>query len=282
MLSYRLLLFERDGRRFTRAAGVSAARARRLVARTTCRRSAGGGSAATCNCASRWAYLDEGALQAARRERRDARAALMDALAARGCASRDVDLDAPADDALVRRRARLPRAHALAALVAADGGRPRRGASRRTSRAPCDEHPNWRRKLPVPVESWARDERAAAPGAAHRARRAARARAARGAAGPAASANIPRATYRLQLHGDFTFRDATALRALPRRARRQPRVLLALPARAAGQHARLRHRRPRRAQPRDRHARRTSTPSSPRCTRTAWGRSSTSCPTTWA
>ena len=50
---------------------------------------------------------------------------------------------------------------------------------------------------------------------------------------------IPRATYRLQLHRDFGFREATA--ALPYLAAlgHQPRLLLALPARDAGQHARL-------------------------------------------
>ena len=50
----------------------------------------------------------------------------------------------------------------------------------------------------------------------------------------------------------------------------------------ARQHARLRHHRPPAAQPRDRHATTTTTPGSPPCTNTAWARSSTSCPTTWA
>jgi (1->4)-alpha-D-glucan 1-alpha-D-glucosylmutase len=46
-------------------------------------------------------------------------------------------------------------------------------------------------------------------------------------------------------------------RALPEGAGHQPPVQLALPARAAGQHARLRHRRPRRAEPRGRRRART-------------------------
>jgi (1->4)-alpha-D-glucan 1-alpha-D-glucosylmutase len=65
-----------------------------------------------------------------------------------------------------------------------------------------DAHPNWQRRLPVPLEDWITDARfvelAARLNAERRDRRAARAR-------------IPRATYRLQLHGGFTFRDATAI-----------------------------------------------------------------------
>ena len=56
----------------------------------------------------------------------------------------------------------------------------------------------------------------------------------------------PRATYRLQLAAGFGFDDAAAVAAVPRRARHQPPLLLAVPAGGAGQHARLRRRRPRR------------------------------------
>ncbi|MGE5617081.1 MAG: malto-oligosyltrehalose synthase, partial [Bacillota bacterium] len=68
-----------------------------------------------------------------------------------------------------------------------------------------DEHPNWKRKLTVPVEAWGRDprfKRFAGRLGAMRGKRAPRSR-----SGP----EIPRATYRLQLHAGFTFRDATAL-----------------------------------------------------------------------
>ncbi len=70
-----------------------------------------------------------------------------------------------------------------------------------------EEHPNWRRKLPLGLERMAE-----APGLA---RLAAALREARPhperprAAG--AEARIPRATYRLQLHRGFTFEDAAAL-----------------------------------------------------------------------
>ncbi|HEX5513122.1 MAG TPA: malto-oligosyltrehalose synthase, partial [Gammaproteobacteria bacterium] len=71
-----------------------------------------------------------------------------------------------------------------------------------------EAHPNWRRKLVLPLEQWAghdgflrlaaalREQRPAGPGR-HRRR-------GHGAA-------IPRATYRLQLNSGFTFRDAAAL-----------------------------------------------------------------------
>src|SRR5690606_15630547 len=82
-----------------------------------------------------------------------------------------------------------------------------------------DEHPNWRRKLPVTLEALAEDpsgERLAKTLAAHRdasrpLQRAAAHPGRRGPAGP--EARIPRSTCRLQLHGEFGFADA--LRALP-------------------------------------------------------------------
>jgi hypothetical protein len=70
-------------------------------------------------------------------------------------------------------------------------------------------------------------------------------------------------------------------RALPAPAGHQPPVQLALPARAAGQHARLRHHRPRRAQPRGGRRARVRAPV-PALRRTAWARCWTWCPTTWA
>ena len=116
-----------------------------------------------------------------------------------------------------------------------------------------DEQPNWRRKLPRDLDAMA-DGRALAALAAIARRGCGRSRAAAAAATPAA-ARVPRATYRLQLHHDFTFDDATRVAAVPRAARREPRLLLADPARARRQPARLRHRRPRRDQPRDRRPR---------------------------
>jgi (1->4)-alpha-D-glucan 1-alpha-D-glucosylmutase len=61
-----------------------------------------------------------------------------------------------------------------------------------------DEHPNWRRKLQVPLEAWAADSRVASL---------ARSLAPLRGTGK----RVPRATYRLQLNKDFRFTDATSL-----------------------------------------------------------------------
>ncbi len=68
------------------------------------------------------------------------------------------------------------------------------------------EHPNWRRRLAVPLERWGEDARFVACAAAFAA---ARPRAT-APAGPPPTV-VPRATYRLQLGRDFTFAHATAV-----------------------------------------------------------------------
>ncbi|HWA39356.1 MAG TPA: malto-oligosyltrehalose synthase [Burkholderiales bacterium] len=60
-----------------------------------------------------------------------------------------------------------------------------------------DQHPNWRRRLPLPLEAWAGDPRVKALVAAVAPRSIGR--------------RVPAATYRLQLHAGFRFRDAIAL-----------------------------------------------------------------------
>ncbi len=67
-------------------------------------------------------------------------------------------------------------------------------------------HPNWQRKLQVPLQRWAQDERFLACAAAFAA---ARPRTAAAAAPPPTV--VPRATYRLQLSRAFTFAHAAAL-----------------------------------------------------------------------
>jgi len=71
-----------------------------------------------------------------------------------------------------------------------------------------DEHPNWRRKLPVTLDALAEEPRVASL-----ARRLAEIRPhpERRAAAPAAEAKVPRATYRLQFNRDFTFDDAARI-----------------------------------------------------------------------
>jgi (1->4)-alpha-D-glucan 1-alpha-D-glucosylmutase len=73
--------------------------------------------------------------------------------------------------------------------------------------ATTDQHPNWRRKLPVALEAFNADERLT-----RLARRIAELRPAAAASGAVSvAARIPRATYRLQLHKDFTFDDAISV-----------------------------------------------------------------------
>ncbi len=72
------------------------------------------------------------------------------------------------------------------------------------------EQPNWRRKVPLALERWADDERFVELARALAPLRG-RAPAPRRSRTGAMRAVIPRATYRLQLHHDFTFADATAI-----------------------------------------------------------------------
>jgi (1->4)-alpha-D-glucan 1-alpha-D-glucosylmutase len=73
-----------------------------------------------------------------------------------------------------------------------------------------DQHPNWRRKLPVPVEQWPRDARMRSLVRVLAAERG-RSRSKREAPAGFDDVAVPRATYRVQLNADFTFRDATKL-----------------------------------------------------------------------
>lgn len=65
------------------------------------------------------------------------------------------------------------------------------------------EHPNWRRKLPRPIDDIFNDETVV--------RRLSALRDERPAVGAERGAGAPRATYRLQLHKGFTFYDAAAV-----------------------------------------------------------------------
>jgi (1->4)-alpha-D-glucan 1-alpha-D-glucosylmutase len=70
-------------------------------------------------------------------------------------------------------------------------------------------YPNWQRRLPLSLERWMDDERFES---LTRMLRRTRNTPEHGAVlGPRAGAHVPRATYRLQLHRDFTLRDATAI-----------------------------------------------------------------------
>ena len=151
-----------------------------------------------------------------------------------------------------------------------------------------DQYPNWRRKLNIPLESWART--AASPRSpeccarngdgGHRTTRIA----------PVARAGRAAATRDEHPARDLSPAAAPRLHVSP-----TPRALVPYLAElgishvycspylgARRQHARLRHRRPWARSIRRSAATRTSTRSSRRLRDTAWARCSTSCPTTWA
>ncbi len=108
-----------------------------------------------------------------------------------------------------------------------------------------DQHPNWRRRLPLDLEDWPDDDRFAALGEAD----APRARQRRGTP-PRRSAARPRGGHPARHLPDSVqprlhLRAGHGTGALPGRTRRQPLLRLALSAGATRQQPRLRHRRPR-------------------------------------
>ena len=73
-----------------------------------------------------------------------------------------------------------------------------------------DQYPNWKRKLPLLLERWSSDDRFVELTRMFERERG-RGRLAVPRRKEAAQAVVPRATYRVQLHRDFTFNDAAAL-----------------------------------------------------------------------
>ena len=113
-----------------------------------------------------------------------------------------------------------------------------------------DEHPNWRQKLPETLEQMSTNPRVLSLAA-----RLAKIRphpALRNIDTPAAEVRVPRATYRLQFNKTFTFDDAVAVLPYLKQLGVSHVYCSPILKGAAGQHARLRHRRPRRDQPRAR------------------------------
>jgi (1->4)-alpha-D-glucan 1-alpha-D-glucosylmutase len=74
----------------------------------------------------------------------------------------------------------------------------------------AETYPSWRRRIPLPLESWSGDSAFLRLAAAIRSERCAFTHR-RGPLRGRFRARIPRATYRVQLNRDFTFRDATAI-----------------------------------------------------------------------
>ena len=211
VLSYRLLLFERDGGAFKAPASYPR---NALVGWAThdLPTLAGWWEARDLHERGSLGLVGRAELPALLEERRRSRAALLEALAREGLAPQGStrSADDPFDeDIAIAVHAFIARTPSSVMVVQREDVLGL--ADQANLPGTVDQHPNWRRKLPVTLEALERDSRV---------RRLARLLATsrgqpsrgRGAMPESlARAPIPRATYRLQLHGEFTFRDATAL-----------------------------------------------------------------------
>ena len=129
---------------------------------------------------------------------------LLDALTAAGLAPADADAEVspPSPRAARGRPAYLAATPCAVMVVQLEDAV--RGVEQANVPGTTHEHPNWRRKLPCDLDAIAADE-----GVRHLAARwptAAGVRRSRRPSPAAVEANVPRATYRLQLHHDFTLR----------------------------------------------------------------------------
>jgi (1->4)-alpha-D-glucan 1-alpha-D-glucosylmutase len=198
ILSYRLLLFERDGRDFRPPAAYPR---RALVAWSThdLPTFAGWWQEEDLRTRAELGHFTPGELESQREERRQARAALAAALEKAGLADEDVGL------AMQSFLAGTPSCVMMVQMEDVLGV-----AGQANLPGTIAEHPNWRRKLPLALEDWERDTRFRRLSQRLASLRG-RARARRASPPGLERARIPRATYRVQLHGEFTFRDVTRL-----------------------------------------------------------------------
>jgi (1->4)-alpha-D-glucan 1-alpha-D-glucosylmutase len=208
ILSYRLLLFEREERRFKRPGEYPA---RALVAWSThdLPTLTGWWQEEDLLTRARLELLDEEQLRREHEARRDARRALIEALVDEGLVEPGTPAEGPATEALADAvHAFIARTPSAVMVVQMEDllGVPEQANLPGT----VDQHPNWRRKLALPLEAWSRDERFRRTVKSLAVQRGSR-RTRREAPQGIDRARIPRATYRLQLHGEFTFRDAAKL-----------------------------------------------------------------------
>jgi (1->4)-alpha-D-glucan 1-alpha-D-glucosylmutase len=208
VLSYRLLLFERDGVKF-KPPGTYPRRA--LVAWSThdLPTLAGWWTEEDLNTKSALGIMDEGMLRQQRESRRAERAAMIEALANEGLVDRALPSEGPypeaLGDAVHAYVARTP-CSVMVAQMEDMLGLPEQANLPGT----VDTHPNWRRRLPLTIEEWSQDGRFKRLAQELSTQRGGR-RNRRDLPAAIEGANIPRATYRLQLHGEFKFQDATRL-----------------------------------------------------------------------
>jgi len=208
VLSYRLLMFERDGEAFRPSASYPR---RALVAWSThdLATLSGWWQEADLQTRAELGMLQGEALRQQRDERSRGRAALVAALAREGLVPPETVADAAFGetlaDAVHAFAARTPAAVMVVQMEDVLGV-----AEQANLPGTVDTHPNWRRKLALPIEEWGEDARFRRVARELAAQRGAR-RSRRDLPSVLEGTRIPRATYRIQLHGEFTFRDATRL-----------------------------------------------------------------------
>ncbi len=157
VFSYRLVMFERDGREF-KAPGAYPRRA--LVAWSTHDLPTFAGWWSEHDLATRGSLglLERDALDGERAQRREARSALLEALRREGLAGEAAGPDAPLTDELALAvqefAARTPAAVMVVQMEDVLGV-----ADQANVPGTVEQHPNWRRKLPAPLEAWPRDPR---------------------------------------------------------------------------------------------------------------------------
>ena len=209
ILSYKVLLFEREGRGFRPSSHYPR---EALVAWSThdLPTFAGWWTGEEIRTRVALGQYDEAEANRQRDERRESRERLVDRLVEEGLlAPGSVDARGPVTDELAAA------VQAFAARTASEVMVVQMEdvlgvAEQSNLPGTVTEHPNWRRKLPVAIESWGKDARFKRMTRALAGIRGGR-RTARDGPGQLRQAVIPRATYRFQLHGEFTFRDATRL-----------------------------------------------------------------------
>jgi 4-alpha-glucanotransferase/(1->4)-alpha-D-glucan 1-alpha-D-glucosylmutase len=204
VLSYRLLLFERDGDAFKPPASYPR---RALVAWSThdLPTLAGWWAGSDIEARVQAGRIDEAHARDERSARERERAALADALGREKLLAPEWTVEDDLATAVQAYLAATPAAILAVQIEDVLGVREQANLPGTTT-----EHPNWRRKLPLALEDWARDRRFKRVTAKLGQVRGAR-HARREAPPGIENARIPRATYRIQLHGGFTFRDARAL-----------------------------------------------------------------------
>ena len=208
VLSYRVLLFERQGERFK---APSEFPRRALVAWSThdLPTFTGWWQEEDIRTRGELGLLDAAAMEQQRADRRGARAALVRSLVDEGLVEAGTPTEGPATAGLFE-AVQLFVARAPCAVMVVQMEDVLGVAEQPNLPGTVDQHPNWRRKLELPVEAWSRDARVKRIGKQLSALRGGR-RDRRDVPAGLERARIPRATYRLQLHGKFTFKDATAL-----------------------------------------------------------------------